>query len=114
MLQLKIKRIYQKAGDKDGVRILIDGIWPRGINKDGAKIDFWLKEIAPSSGLRKWFSHDPEKWPEFCKRYYKELSLKQEPVQKLLDILRSEEHTSELKSLMRISYAVFCMKKKQH
>src|SRR3546814_14286832 len=96
MLQLKIKRIYQKAGDKDGVRILIDGIWPRGINKDGAKIDFWLKEIAPSSGLRKWFSHDPEKWPEFCKRYYKELSLKQEPVQKLLDIIKEHHHVTLL------------------
>jgi uncharacterized protein YeaO (DUF488 family) len=70
---IKIKRIYDLASPKDGKRILVDRLWPRGIRKDEAKIDEWLKDIAPSNELRKWFSHDPSKWQEFKKRYEKEL-----------------------------------------
>lgn len=88
MVQLKLKRIYQEAAKTDGMRILIDGLWPRGIKKSEAKIDLWLKEIAPSPELRGWFHHELEKWPVFCKRYHEELSLKQEPVQYLLAILK--------------------------
>jgi len=70
---VKIKRAYDKVAPDDGERILVDRLWPRGIKKDEAKIDEWIKEIAPSNELRKWFAHDPSKWKEFKKRYLDEL-----------------------------------------
>ena len=70
---IKLKRAYQAAADTDGFRVLVDRLWPRGVSKDDAAIDLWLKEIAPSDELRKWFGHDAEKWPEFRTRYFKEL-----------------------------------------
>ena len=73
MLSLNTKRVYEKFSEDDGFRVLIDRLWPRGLNKKRAKIDYWAKEIAPSTELRKWFSHDPEKWSEFKKQYFKEL-----------------------------------------
>lgn len=73
---IKIKRIYDPVSEDDGERILVDRLWPRGLKKEVAKIDEWMKDIAPSDGLRKWFSHDPSKWNEFRKRYKKELSQK--------------------------------------
>ena len=60
----KLKRIYQPYDPSDGYRILVDRIWPRGISKEKARIDFWMKDIAPSDALRKWFGHDPERWKE--------------------------------------------------
>lgn len=75
---IKIKRIYEEQNKEDGFRILIDRIWPRGLSKDKAKIDLWLREIAPSNELRKWFSHDPKKWDDFKKRYRKELEDREE------------------------------------
>lgn len=89
----KIKRIYQGVDKRDGMRILIDKLWPRGIKKEDAKIDLWLKDIAPSSDLRKWFNHRPEKWEEFCERYHKELSLKQELIQTLLEGIKRHDVT---------------------
>jgi uncharacterized protein YeaO (DUF488 family) len=80
---IKIKRIYDQASPKDGKRILIDRLWPRGIKKDETKIDEWLKDIAPSNELRKWFAHDPSKWLEFKKRYIKELRSKSELIERL-------------------------------
>ncbi len=80
---VKIKRIYDPASPDDGKRILIDRLWPRGIKKEEAKIDEWLRDIAPSTELRKWFSHDPEKWQEFKKRYKRELTDKGELLRKL-------------------------------
>ena len=71
---LKIKRAYDKKETGDGKRILIDRLWPRGLSKADAKIDQWLKDLAPSTELRKWFGHDPAKWIEFKKRYLAELS----------------------------------------
>ncbi|MCL5028362.1 MAG: DUF488 domain-containing protein [Bacteroidetes bacterium] len=71
--EIKVKRIYEADSSKDGVRILVDRLWPRGIKKEDAKIDFWMKDIAPSNELRSWFSHDPEKWNEFTKKYFNEL-----------------------------------------
>ena len=68
-----IKRIYEKPSDADGFRILVDRLWPRGVSKKDARVDLWLKEIAPGDDLRKWFSHDPGKWDEFRRRYFKEL-----------------------------------------
>lgn len=73
---IKTKRIYAKPEADDGARILVDRLWPRGLRKDEAKIDLWLKDIAPSEGLRKWFAHDPKKWNEFKQRYFAELNAK--------------------------------------
>lgn len=71
---LKIKRAYDKPESADGKRILIDRLWPRGLSKTEARIDEWLKDLGPSTELRKWFGHDPEKWEEFRSRYIEELS----------------------------------------
>lgn len=72
-MNIKIKRIYEDKDPDDGIRILVDRLWPRGISKEEARLDDWWKELAPSEDLRKWFDHDPDKWPEFKKRYKKEL-----------------------------------------
>jgi uncharacterized protein YeaO (DUF488 family) len=81
---IKIKRVYDSPTKEDGYRILIDRLWPRGLTKEKAKIDLWLREIAPSNELRKWFSHDAEKWEEFKNRYEKELANKQELLRKIM------------------------------
>lgn len=78
MSKIKIKRIYEASSNKDGYRILVDRIWPRGVSKGKAKIDCWKKEIAPSENLRKWFDHDPDRFWEFAKKYLIELEDKQE------------------------------------
>jgi uncharacterized protein YeaO (DUF488 family) len=75
-LRFEIKRVYEQPGRADGVRILVDRLWPRGLSKKRARIDIWLKDIAPSTELRKWFSHDPDKWAEFQTRYREELKSK--------------------------------------
>ncbi len=80
---VKIKRIYDPPSEDDGVRILVDRLWPRGISKEAAAIDEWERDIAPSDELRKWFSHDPAKWQEFRKRYVSELRKNPEVVSKL-------------------------------
>ncbi len=71
-----VKRVYEPASPDDGLRILVDRLWPRGLNKSKAKVDVWLKEIAPSHELRQWYGHDPAKWNEFCTRYRAELQTK--------------------------------------
>lgn len=75
---IKLKRVYEKPLKEDGFRILVERLWPRGFTKERAAIDLWLKDIAPSSELRKWFGHDPAKWKEFCKRYRTELIQKED------------------------------------
>lgn len=77
---LKIKRIYEDPAFEDGKRILVDRIWPRGISKAEAKLDLWMKEVAPSTGLRKWFAHKPERYAEFSKRYEQELAAQEAKV----------------------------------
>jgi uncharacterized protein YeaO (DUF488 family) len=72
-MQIKIKRVYEKPDKADGTRILVDRLWPRGLTKAKASVDLWLKDIAPSTELRKWFGHEPDKWVEFKKRYHAEL-----------------------------------------
>ena len=72
-LKLQLKRVYEPPAEEDGRRVLVERLWPRGISKERAKIDLWLKEISPSAELRKWFAHDPAKWKEFQKRYRAEL-----------------------------------------
>ncbi|MGN6402195.1 MAG: DUF488 domain-containing protein [Flavisolibacter sp.] len=79
-MKISIKRVYEPPAKEDGKRILVDRLWPRGLTKEKAAIDLWLKDIAPSTELRKWFAHDPGKWQEFQKRYRKELKENKEAV----------------------------------
>jgi uncharacterized protein YeaO (DUF488 family) len=71
---IRIKRVYRKPSARDGIRILVDRVWPRGVSKKNARIDAWRKELAPTTPLRKWFGHDPAKWRGFGDRYRKELT----------------------------------------
>ena len=75
---IRIKRVYKEPAKDDGYRILVDRLWPRGLTKERARVDLWMKQIAPSDALRKWFGHEPEKWPEFAKRYRGELAKKKD------------------------------------
>jgi uncharacterized protein YeaO (DUF488 family) len=93
MPMIKIERIYNWSGEKNTFRILVDRLWPRGLRKDKVKVDLWLKDIAPSNSLRKWFSHDEKKWHEFKTRYFKELQGKSEFVNVILDKAREEPVT---------------------
>ena len=83
---IKLKRIYDPPSEDDGYRILVDRLWPRGLSKSKARIDLWLRDIAPSNELRKWFSHKPERWGEFKKRYREELKSKEELLRKLIEL----------------------------
>ena len=71
--RLRLKRVYEPAASDDGVRVLVDRLWPRGLTKKKAAIDHWMKDVAPSADLRKWFGHDPDRWTEFKRRYRSEL-----------------------------------------
>jgi uncharacterized protein YeaO (DUF488 family) len=71
--KILVKRVYEPAAKSDGFRLLVDRLWPRGITKADAKLDLWLRDIGPSTALRKWFNHDPTKWATFCERYRDEL-----------------------------------------
>ena len=72
-MAIRIKRIYEPADKADGYRILVDRLWPRGVKKEAAHIDTWMKDVAPSADLRNWFNHEPEKWKQFCEKYKAEL-----------------------------------------
>ena len=87
-MKIQIKRAYETPDAKDGFRVLVDRLWPRGLTKEKAALDLWLKDIAPSTDLRKWFNHDPEKWKEFQKRYRKELKENKEAVDTLKEHLK--------------------------
>lgn len=84
-MTITLKRIYEPVGNQDGLRILVDRLWPRGIRKDAAAIDLWIKDIAPSTALRQWFNHDPKKWEEFKARYFAELDDNQGLLQPLVE-----------------------------
>ena len=92
-MELRTKRIYDEPSRSDGRRILIDRLWPRGVSKENAKIDFWAKSVAPSTELRKWYQHDPEKWPEFRDRYFAELDANPEGLAELRTHLDNEHVT---------------------
>ncbi len=83
---IKIKRSYEPAYEDDGFRILVDKLWPRGVSKDKANLNLWMKEIAPSDDLRKWFAHDPGKWEEFQNKYKKELKGKKKYITRIKEI----------------------------
>ncbi|MFZ2196182.1 MAG: DUF488 domain-containing protein [Thermodesulfovibrionales bacterium] len=80
---VKLKRIYDQPEKGDGKRVLVDRLWPRGVKKEDAGFDLWLKDIAPSDDLRKWFSHDPSKWQEFRERYRHELKGRPDMIEEL-------------------------------
>jgi uncharacterized protein YeaO (DUF488 family) len=82
--QVRLKRAYDAPAKSDGRRVLVDRLWPRGVSKDELQLDDWLKEVAPSTGLRKWFGHDPAKWGAFKDRYFRELDEQSEAVERLL------------------------------
>ncbi len=86
-MAIKLKRAYEKPSRNDGKRVLVDRLWPRGVSKQEAKVDLWLKEIAPSDELRKWFKHEPQKWSQFEKRYFSELDKNPEALEKLNEIV---------------------------
>lgn len=85
---MKIKRVYEKSDKEDGMRILADRLWPRGLTKEKANVDVWLKEIAPTTELRKWFNHDPEKWRGFIKKYKQELHQNKEQIAILKEYMK--------------------------
>ncbi len=85
---IQLKRAYDPPADDDGFRVLVDRVWPRGVRKETLKLDQWLREISPSTALRKWFGHDPDKWEEFKKRYSRELDGRPQEVAVLLDRMR--------------------------
>jgi uncharacterized protein YeaO (DUF488 family) len=82
-MNIKTKRVYEQPAKKDGERILVDRLWPRGLTKEKASVDLWLKEIAPSTELRKWFDHDREKWQRFRGRYETEIRQKEDLIKVL-------------------------------
>lgn len=92
-MNIKIKRVYESPEEEDGRRILIDRLWPRGMAKAKAGVDLWLKEIAPSAELRKWFDHEPGKWAEFKKRYRAELEENDEQVTLLKEEIKKGDVT---------------------
>ena len=94
----RIKRIYETPGEDDGYRILIDRLWPRGFTKERAKVDLWLKEIAPSTELRKWYHHNPERWNEFKSRYQTELTDKR-------DLILQIEHLEKVHGSITLLFA---------
>lgn len=85
MVKIGLKRAYENPEDCDGRRILVDRVWPRGVSKERLNLDSWLREIAPTSELRRWFGHDLQKWEEFKRRYFSELADRQELVDELLN-----------------------------
>ncbi len=104
---IKLKRAYEEPRRDDGLRILVERLWPRGLTRERAAVDLWLKEAAPSAELRKWFGHDPARWEQFQKRYWKELEGKEEAVRllkrtgregtvTLVYAARDEEHNGAL------------------
>lgn len=83
-MPIRLKRAYDDPAAKDGYRVLVDRVWPRGVSKEAADLDEWMKEVAPTSELRKWFGHDPIRWEESKGKYFEELDDRAEPVKKLL------------------------------
>ena len=90
---IKLKRAYDPASNDDGTRFLIERLWPRGVKKSSLGVDAWLKDVAPSTGLRQWFSHDPAKWVEFQRRYRRELDAKAEALEPILTAARRSRVT---------------------
>ena len=93
MKTIQVKRVYDDKSDDDGYRVFVDRLWPRGVSKEDAHFDEWMKELAPSTELRKWFDHKPERFDEFSKRYRKELKEQDEKLDELRDIAKTKKVT---------------------
>lgn len=83
-MEIRTKRIYEDPGAADGIRVLVDRLWPRGVSKDAAAVDYWARSVAPSTELRVWYGHDPARWVEFRERYFAELAANPEGVAELV------------------------------
>jgi len=88
-MELRVKRVYEPPTEGDGVRVLVDRLWPRGLSREAGRIDLWLRTAAPSSELRRWYGHDPRRWPEFRERYFAELAAAPEVLDPLRALRRS-------------------------
>jgi uncharacterized protein YeaO (DUF488 family) len=95
-MTIKVKRVYDEWSPDDGYRVLVDRLWPRGLSQEAAHIDLWMRDIAPTTELRKWYGHQPEKWPEFQERYRRELTERGQ----LLDLLRDVERHRKTLTLL--------------
>ena len=84
--RLQVRRVYDPPARSDGCRVLVDRIWPRGLSKEAAKLDAWIKDVAPSSELRKWFGHEPSRWASFKHKYFRELDERGEALAQLLEV----------------------------
>ncbi len=93
---IKLKRIYEKSKQDDGFRILVDRLWPRGVSKERAALDLWLKEIAPSTELRQWFGHDPKKWVAFQRKYKSEIAANQDVFTELKKTVKQRKNVTLL------------------
>ena len=93
MKTINLKRVYDEKSDEDGYRVFVDRLWPRGVSKEDSRFDEWLKELAPSTELRKWFDHKPERFDEFRKRYKKELQDHTEELEQLIELAKSKKIT---------------------
>jgi uncharacterized protein YeaO (DUF488 family) len=116
-MTIKLKRVYEKACESDGYRILVDRLWPRGLSKDEVQIDVWLKDVAPSNQLRKWYSHDIGKWIDFKQHYFTELSMKEDLARLIIEkasinpvtlvyAARDQEHNSAIALKEYIEYRI--------
>ena len=92
-MHIHTKRVYEPIAKGDGIRVLVDRVWPRGMSRERLKLDLWLKGAAPSTALRKWFAHDPDKWQEFKNRYFSELETNQQEIRQLLELAAKEPLT---------------------
>ena len=90
---IRLKRAYEKPGPEDGFRVLVERLWPRGLKKEAVALDLWLKDVAPSPELRRWFGHDPARWEEFCRRYWIELAERPTAVKVLQEKMREGQVT---------------------
>lgn len=90
---ITVKRVYEPPAEDDGVRILVDRLWPRGMSKERARCDLWMKDVSPSHELRRWYQHDPERWPEFRRRYREELGEAEEALNTLAEMARHDKVT---------------------
>jgi|SRR5579885_2269793 len=93
---VKLKRVYSKPEQSDGCRILVDRLWPRGLTRTKAKVDHWLRDIAPSTALRKWYGHDPKRWAEFQRRYRAELKAEKQALKELKSLLKQHRSVTFL------------------
>jgi uncharacterized protein YeaO (DUF488 family) len=110
MMKIELKRVYEPASKEDGTRILVERLWPRGIKKSDLVMDKWLKEVAPSSELRKWFSHDPAKWEQFQEKYFSELDASPESLQFIVQALQKEHVTLLYSSKDTLHNNAVCLK----